>query len=73
VLGYDPDDPDIVLPDRVAQQDEPRRAGAEGPGDPVTRPTMPWVKAAESRKKSSTEWAALPKRPAAGDDSEDGQ
>jgi hypothetical protein len=70
MIGNEADDPDIVLPDRV-RPDEPRRA--EELGDPVTRPTMPWVEAAERRKESSTEWAALPKRPAAGDDDEDGR
>jgi hypothetical protein len=73
LFGNEPDEPDIALPDQEARHREPRRTEAEGPGDPATRPTMPWVKAARSRRQSSTEWAALPKRPPDGDESEDGQ
>jgi hypothetical protein len=73
LFGSESDDPDTVPPDRAARHAGPRQAEAEGPGDPVTRPTMPWVKAARSRKQSSTEWAALPKRPPDGDEGEGGQ
>jgi hypothetical protein len=73
LFGNEPDEPDIALPDQAARHREPRRAEAEGAGDPATRPTMPWVKAARSRRQSPTEWAALPKRPPDGDESEDGQ